>query len=721
MNKLRRYGIFLGVLWTLCGSAASHVGFIYPAGGRAGETLEVVIGGKALGALKEVIVDDGASQDIIVENVETVPALFVFASRDQRAFVTKWVRAVYNNQPGPKLPEDTSSWDHSKKYWFKIDQLSDIQFEMVCIGLFRRRDPLQMSPSINQRAIVRLKIAPDAKPGMRRLRFIGAAKRRPAMSNPIPFYIGAAPEFCEARFVPPPAKTGITTFTIPGALNGQIMPGETDRFKFHADIGQEISFTMHGRRLLPFLGDGVPGHFQPVLAVLDPGGREVAFADDEYFDPDPVLRFKAPSSGTYTLLVRDALFRGRDDFVYRIDAEYGLKPYAFLPAPHFPIPKTASSALPENRRTPFPSLVSGTVGKPQAVEKFEVQLDQGQEVVLEVFARRLKSPLDSILKLYGPDGDLLAVNDDFPRPKVGMIYHHADSYLRFTAPKSGVYRVELSDTSGAGGADYRYVLRVDRPRPDFRVYVIPSGIEIQRRYGNEPLGVVVERLDGHRGDIELYVKTPGIFSISGSNILPDGGESANAFESVCGVQVPFPDCGKSYLTLTSDYRERTRFCKIEIFARSGEIEHPVIPADETMQAFAYNHLIPSGALWGVTMWRGGGGENFAWPRRFDHKITIAPGGKARLSIVKRGRLRPNASCGVVMFEPLPGMSVSDVKDTPEKIEFTLNASSDLPIRRFPQIFSVLYEYDVTAKDGTVKRSKNTLHLPTVMIDVKAEL
>ena len=34
--------------------------------------------------------------------------------------------------------------------------------------------------------------------------------------------------------------------------------------------------------------------------------------------PDPVMAFQLPSDGNYTLVVRDSLYRGREDFIYRI-------------------------------------------------------------------------------------------------------------------------------------------------------------------------------------------------------------------------------------------------------------------------------------------------------------------------------------------------------------------------------------------------------------------
>jgi len=62
----------------------------------------------------------------------------------------------------------------------------------------------------------------------------------------------------------------------------------------------------------------VPGWFQATLALQDAKGKELAFDDDYRFHPDPVLHYKIPSEGEYVIEVRDAIYRGREDFVYRI-------------------------------------------------------------------------------------------------------------------------------------------------------------------------------------------------------------------------------------------------------------------------------------------------------------------------------------------------------------------------------------------------------------------
>ena len=64
----------------------------------------------------------------------------------------------------------------------------------------------------------------------------------------------------------------------------------------------------------------VPGWFQPVLRLRDGAGKEVAYNDDYRFKVDPVLMYEVAKDGEYVLELTDAIYRGREDFVYRITA-----------------------------------------------------------------------------------------------------------------------------------------------------------------------------------------------------------------------------------------------------------------------------------------------------------------------------------------------------------------------------------------------------------------
>ena len=112
----------------------------------------------------------------------------------------------------------------------------------------------------------------------------------------------------------------------------------------------------------------------------------------------------------------------------------------------------------------LPMLISGVISKDGEEKVFRFCARKGEQVVAEIFARRLGSPLDTVISVTGPDGKQIALNDDFPRPNIGLNMQHVDSYICFKAPETGVYSVKVRDTAGAGGKDHQFFLRLDRPR-----------------------------------------------------------------------------------------------------------------------------------------------------------------------------------------------------------------------------------------------------------------
>jgi hypothetical protein len=97
--------------------------------------------------------------------------------------------------------------------------------------------------------------------------------------------------------------------------------------------------------------------------------------------------------------------------------------------------------------------VEGCISQPQDVDVFRFEGREGQQMVLEVFAARQGSPLDSILTLYTAEGQQLAINDD--------LKDTTDSRIEITLPKTGVYYASVIDAHDQGGPTfvYRFVLR----------------------------------------------------------------------------------------------------------------------------------------------------------------------------------------------------------------------------------------------------------------------
>ena len=546
---------------------AAHIGFLMPAGGHQGSTVDVIIGGQAFWGVREAWI---SGQGVTIESVQFVRNLPLPDGR-QRRWINQVLRNYHQKKPNniPK-PEDQEGW-RKHDFYDRLYDLTDCERDILYRFLLVPRNSLQASPAIAGRAIVRLKIAKDAPVGEREFRLIG---RDGKLSNPLKFMIGNVPEFREDFFPYPPAKKTVPEITIPAAINGQITPGEIDHFQFKLAKGKTVSFKLLGRYFNAFIGDGVPGHFQAIMEVLDTKGKVLAYADDHYFDPDPALTFTAPADGTYVLQVRDALYRGREDFVYRINAFPGK-----LPLPESPAPKIAKLKVIDagnlllSDPVSYPVMIKHVLHKASG-NNYKLKLKKGETVVLEVFARRLALPPDMRLIVKDSSGKILAHNDDAQRLKAGLILHNsADPVITFTAPASDTYTVNAADTAAHYGAAYKYYLRIDKERPRFAVYSVPSALHLTADSAN-PITLVAERFDNFKGKIKLKIKSPAHYRFAGSDTIP-------------------ADCERTTLTITGKYDNKRPVQPVVIEASHGDFTTCVIPGDEATQAFAYTHINPA--------------------------------------------------------------------------------------------------------------------------------
>ena len=81
----------------------------------------------------------------------------------------------------------------------------------------------------------------------------------------------------------------------------------------------------------------------------------------------------------------------------------------------------------------LPVIVNGRIDRPGDWDVFRFEGRAGQQIVAEVYARRLESPLDCVLKLTDAAGKQLAFNDDHEDKGDGLNTHHADSLIQLHA------------------------------------------------------------------------------------------------------------------------------------------------------------------------------------------------------------------------------------------------------------------------------------------------
>ena len=228
----------------------------------------------------------------------------------------------------------------------------------------------------------------------------------------------------------------------------------------------------------------------------------------------------------------------------------------------------------------LPLIVNGRISQPDDTDVFAFEGRAGAEIVVEVLARRLNSPLDSVLTLTGATGKQLALNNDHEDKAAGLITHQADSWLHGTLPIDGTYFIHLGDGQHRGGPEYGYRLRISPPRPDFELRVVPSTINV-RSGATVPVTVYGMPRDGFDGEIVLELKDAPEGVILNGGRIPSGQD-----------QVQFT------LTAPSEPIEKPLSLQIEGRARieGQDIARRAVPAEDMTQAFANRHLIPAEEL-----------------------------------------------------------------------------------------------------------------------------
>ena len=669
-----------------------HAAYVLPAGGQQGTTIEVAVGGQFLQNAADVYVSGAGVDATVAGHTRPLNGNEATTLRDRM-------------QELQKQPMNAAVWD----------EMTQVRIKLLTFNSNRL-----ISPVLAETLTLRVTISPGAAPGKRELRVASPQ----GLSNPLIFCVGQLPEVREKESIeviqPPGNAKNINqlqvaepatdmAITLPATVNGRIKPrlakpqggrpgqpftpGETDRYRFQARQRQSLVIAASARELMPYLADAVPGWFQAVLTLYDAAGKEVAYNDDFRFHPDPVLHYVVPQDGEYTVEIKDALYRGREDFVYRISigelpfvtgifplgGPAGARTSIELSGWNLPAKRTVFDAkgkapgiyqvagqpfqvetLPEvaktAKRVKLPVIVNGRIDRPGEWDGFRFEGRAGQTIVAEVYARRLDSPLDSVLRLTDAAGKQLAFNDDSPDEGAGLETHHADSRLMVTLPASGSYSLSIGDAQQKSGPEYAYRLRIGAPRPDFELRVTPSGINTGVN-ASIPLTVHALRKDGFSGAIALALKdAPRGYSLAGA-VIPAGRDQVRIT-----LTVP-PPVQREPLKLALEGRATVG---------GKEVTRLAVPAEDMMQAFFYRHLVVESEL-KLTVRRGAA---FRTPARVvgPQTLEIPVGGTVRVRV--EASLPPNSPIEKMRYElndPPEGISIQETAPVPGGAELVLRS------------------------------------------------
>lgn len=660
-----------------------YIGFVYPAGGQQGTVFQVKLGGQGLAGVEGAVITGPGVATRIVEYNQKIGPQEVTLLREQLAELKKKARQVaavapaQTSSPGAKatpvsnqkaIAQATSgadaammSSDMAPMMGSEMNMMmggggaspTSAQFAIPVDGSIpnlmariekRIAEYVQQpaSASVANLVIVEVKIAPNAEPGEREIRLLTPR----GVTNPMVFYVGQVRETCRKPMITSmfqvlgkehlsqrkrPDDEVEVRVTVPCTMNGQIATGEVNKYRFQARKGQRLVISSLARQLIPYIADAVPGWFQPVVTLHDADGNEVSYGDDYRFRPDPVMLFEVPKDGEYVLSIFDAIYRGREDFVYRItigevpfltgifplggpagaSPTIAMKGWNLDKAVVMPPAKGAAPGIHQvaavkgglqSNRVPFavdtlpecldkednntvakaqkvqlPIIVNGRIDREDDRDVFQFAGRAGDMVVAEVMARRLDSPLDSQIRLTDAAGKIVAFNDDVEDLGAGLNTHHADSYIMTKLPADGTYHLHLADTARNGGEEFSYRLRISAPRPDFALRVVPSSIALRSKSG-EAVSVFAIRQDGFTNAIRLALKDP-----------PSGFAASQV--SLVGTQQV------ARVTIKTDLKDTKEPVNLSIEGRanvaSGEIARTAVPSEDRMQAFLWRHLVPA--------------------------------------------------------------------------------------------------------------------------------
>lgn len=360
-----------------------------------------------------------------------------------------------------------------------------------------------------------------------------------------PFIVGDLPEFIESEPNSLPAEA--ERVAMPVTINGQIAgESDLDYFRFDAKANDVVRVDVAAARLGSAL--------DPLVQVVGPDGQRV-IADDVRIGADPVLAFRAASSGEYRLLISNVTFRGGPSFVYRVTLSTApLVRFAFpsggqvgstraidffalsgdgtprilrdnvtFPAAlgeFFASPSSAGanalpfviSDLPESQEAAnnnsresahelaWPIVVNGQFETDGDEDWFRFACRKDVPLAVECSPHPRWSPSLPIVDVTDANGGVLASASSVQTAR-------GTTRIEFRPPADGTYYARLRDLQQGirGGAEFIYRLTVREAVPDFGLSLKTDVINVVQG-ARVDVDVAVDRRGGFAGPVELFVE-----------------------------------------------------------------------------------------------------------------------------------------------------------------------------------------------------------------------
>ncbi len=289
---------------SLFAQATPRLNSLFPAGGQVGKTIEVKIQGSDLDGAHTLIVEgdpgitgtlntgggevDETHKPVFEANCGQCHELRSPSNRSMTA--TQWESVVKRmvREKGAEISED--------------DQTNIVHY-------------LKSAARASGGMTAELVIAPDAPIGVREVRIVG----KNGASTAWPFEITDVADTVETESNN--LAESATAIELPIIINGVVNPGgDEDFFTFQGTKGDRCVFNVKAYRY----NNISQQFFNPTISLFDVLGKELARSNG-FYSLDPLIDFTLPEDGTYFLRIRDLLYRGNPDSVYRLTS--GVVPY----------------------------------------------------------------------------------------------------------------------------------------------------------------------------------------------------------------------------------------------------------------------------------------------------------------------------------------------------------------------------------------------------------
>jgi hypothetical protein len=345
-----------------------------------------------------------------------------------------------------------------------------------------------------------VKVAADCRLGEHAFRVRTAS----GISEMKTWWVGALPVVDEKE--PNSEFTAPQKIPLNVTVHGVIDNEDVDYFVVECKKGQRLTAEVEAMRLGNTL-------FDPYVAILDAKRFALAASDDApLLGQDSVASIVVPADGNYVVQVRDSAYGGNGSCQYRLHVGTFPRPLAVVPAggkpgtevelrfigdvagdftqkvklptapdSHFAVFAQDAGGIspsgipfrlsdlpnvfetPDNqshaKATPVPELpaaLNGVISQPGEFDHYKFHAKKGQSFDVHCYARRLGSPLDSVMYISHLNGGAIVGNDDAVGP---------DSYFRFTAPEDKDYVLSLHDHLKKGGPTYFYRVEITPVEP----------------------------------------------------------------------------------------------------------------------------------------------------------------------------------------------------------------------------------------------------------------